>query len=113
VLGSLIAPAASAAASPAPVNVAAKRAVRYARAHGVKAAVAVLDLKTGKFYGAGNYNSVYGSASVAKLFVATKLLLTGQMHGSIARTAYKMITRSDDDAMNALLPLAGGPSVIN
>jgi hypothetical protein len=90
------------------------QAVSYAKSTGVSAAVVVLDDETGKLYSAGNYTSNYGSASVMKLFVATKLLATGQMSNSwIAGKAWSMITRSDDDALNALLPYVGGVGVIN
>jgi hypothetical protein len=89
-------------------------AVAYAESTGVSAAVVVLDDKTGNLYTAGNYTSNYGSASVMKLFVATKLLATGQMSNSwIAGKAWSMITRSDDDALNALLPHVGGVGVVN
>ncbi len=90
------------------------QAVAYAKSTGVSAAVVVLDDKTGKVYSAGSYTSYYGSASVMKLFVATKLLVSGQMSNSwIASKAWSMITRSDDRALLALLPYVGGVSVIN
>ena len=48
-----------------------------------------------------------------KLFVATKLLVTGQLQDpQIASQAWSMITRSDDSALEALLPLVGGVEVI-
>jgi hypothetical protein len=89
----------------------ARRAVAYANARGERAAVAVLDTRTGKFYGAGPYNRQLATESVVKVFIATRLLLTGKMHGSVEKIAYKMITRSDDRSANALYGLAGGDGV--
>jgi hypothetical protein len=99
-------------ALPAPIDHSVAAAVGYARSHGVDAAVAVLDERTGRLYHSGPYRTRFGSASVMKLFIATKLLATGQMHGATARTAYNMITRSDDAAARALLPRVGGTSVV-
>jgi len=90
------------------------QAVTYAQSTGVAAAVAVYDDQTGKLYTAGDYTSYYGSASVMKLFVATKLLATGQLRDpQTATLAWSMITRSDDAALEALLPRVGGVEVIN
>ena len=90
------------------------QAVAYAQSTGVASAVAVYDDKTGKVYTAGDYTSFYGSASVMKLFVATKLLATGQLRDpQTATLAWSMITRSDDAALEALLPRVGGVEVIN
>lgn len=90
------------------------QAVAHAQSTGVAAAIAVYDDRTGKIYAAGDYESYYGSASVMKLFVATKLLVTGQLQDpQIAGQAWSMITRSDDSALEALLPLVGGVEVIN
>ncbi|HEY3629632.1 MAG TPA: hypothetical protein VGL21_01990 [Jatrophihabitantaceae bacterium] len=101
-------------ATPTTIDSRVGQAVSYAKSLGVASAVAVLDDKTGKLYTAGNALTSYGSASVMKLFVATKLLATGKMSNpSIAAKAYSMITRSDDKAVNALLPLVGGTSVVN
>ena len=47
-----------------------------------------------------------------KVFIATRLLLTGQMSGWNSTTAYKMITQSDDASANALYGRTGGDSVI-
>lgn len=90
-----------------------RRAYRYGRDHGVTAAVAVLDTRTGRLYGAGAVRARFGSASVMKLFVATKLLATGRMHGHTATLAYSMITRSDDQALEALLPQVDYTRVID
>jgi len=47
-----------------------------------------------------------------KVFLATNLLLTGQMSGSTAATAQAMISQSDDDAADALYDIAGGDQVV-
>lgn len=88
-------------------------AVSYARAHGYRSSIGVLDTQTGAFTGAGDYNSVYASESVMKVFIATRLLMTGQMSGWNATTAYKMITQSDDASADALYGRTGGDGVIN
>ena len=87
-------------------------AVGYANRHGYRSAIGVLDTQTGAFTGAGDYNSAYASESVMKIFIATRLLLTGQMTGWNETTAYKMITQSDDASANALYGRVGGDSVI-
>jgi hypothetical protein len=87
-------------------------AVGYANQHGYKSAIGVLDTQSGSFSGAGDYNSTYASESVMKVFIATRLLMTGQMSGWNATTAYKMITQSDDASANALYGRTGGDGVI-
>lgn len=90
----------------------AAKAVGYANAHGYRSSIGVLDTQTGTFAGAGDYNSSYASESVMKVFIATRLLMTGQMTGWNSTTAYKMITQSDDASANALYGRTGGDSVI-
>ena len=90
----------------------AANAVGYAHAHGYRSSIGVLDTQTGSFAGAGDYNSSYASESVMKVFIATRLLMTGQMTGWNASTAYKMITQSDDASADALYGRTGGDSVI-
>ncbi|MFL6161372.1 MAG: hypothetical protein ACJ74U_04010 [Jatrophihabitantaceae bacterium] len=109
-LGLAVATATPAAASTA-ANAA--NAVGYAHAHGYRSSIGVLDTQTGSFAGAGDYNSSYASESVMKVFIATRLLMTGQMTGWNATTAYKMITQSDDASANALYGRTGGDGVIN
>jgi hypothetical protein len=90
------------------------QAVAYAGATGVTSAVAVYDDKTDKVYTAGDYTSFYGSASVMKVFVATKLLATEQLQDpQTATLAWSMITRSDDAALAALWPRVGGVQVVD
>jgi len=90
----------------------AANAVSYAGNRGYRSSIAVLDTQTGAFSGAGDYNSAYASESVMKVFIATRLLLTGQMSGWNETTAYKMITQSDDASADALYGRTGGDSVI-
>lgn len=100
-------------AAAATIDIAVGQADAYARDHQVHAAVVVIDRKTGAFYGAGDYDHYYGSASVMKVFVAAKLLATGRMHGTTERLAYRMITKSDNNALEQLLPKVGGTRVVD
>jgi hypothetical protein len=101
-------------AAPATASVAgnAANAVSYANQNGYRSSIGVLDTSNGSFSGAGDYNSAYASESVMKVFIATRLLLTGQMSGWNETTAYKMITQSDDASANALYGRTGGDGVI-
>lgn len=107
----------SAVTAPAPAGASvtsqAVSAVSYANQHGYQSAIGVVDTTTGAFSGAGNYNSTYASESVMKTFIATRLLMTGQMSGWNESTAYKMITQSDDASASALYGRTGGDSLIN
>jgi hypothetical protein len=87
-------------------------AVAYATGKGERSAVAVLDTQTGAYATAGAADTPFNTASVVKVFLATNLLLTGQMSGSTATTAQAMISQSDDDAADALYDLAGGDQVV-
>ncbi len=89
-----------------------KAAVDEATGQGEQAAVAVLDTGTGTYYSAGEADTPFNTASVVKVFIATDLLLTGQMTGGTATTATTMITQSDDDAADALYGLVGGDDVV-
>jgi hypothetical protein len=84
----------------------------YARQHGYTVGIAVLDTKTGRFYGAGRYKGVFASESIVKVFIATRLLVSGKMHGRTRSLAYTMITRSDDGIASALYGRVGGDSLI-
>ena len=106
------APTGAAAAPFTTIDAAVHRAEKYARARHVHAAIAVLDRRTGAFYSAGNVDHFYGAASVMKVFIAARLLDSGQMHGHVERLAYRMITRSDNAAAEALLPYVGGTGVV-
>ena len=91
----------------------AERAAAYAASRGETAAVGVLDTVTGAAYYAGDDTRLMPTESVVKTMIATRLLLTGQMSGSVADTAWKMITQSDDGSANALYGRVGGDSLIN
>lgn len=80
---------------------------------GFRSGVAVLDLTTGEYAGSGEDTAPFPSESVAKVLIATQLLLSGQMTGDTGAAAYRMITASDDDAANALYPRAGGDAVVS
>jgi hypothetical protein len=107
---SLLAGAATASAS---VRTDAQAAARLAIAKGYRTGIAVLDLRTGAYTGAGEDTAEFASESVVKVLIAAELLATGQMHGDVEITAYRMITRSDDNAASALYGLAGGSEVLD
>ncbi len=104
--------ASSTAPAEATVANTAASAVNYAKSHGYRSSIGVLDTQSGAFWGAGDFNSAYASESVMKVFIATRLLLTNQMSGWNETTAYKMITQSDDASANALYGRTGGDGVI-
>lgn len=87
-------------------------AADYATARGYRVGVAVLDTRTGKLWGAGEHASLFASESVVKVFIATRLLLTRQLTGEMADTAFRMIARSDDGSADALYGYAGGDDVL-
>ena len=89
-----------------------QNAAQVAIGQGYRTGVAVLDLKTGAYTGAGDDTGPFASESVAKVLIAIQLLLTGQMTGATASTAYEMITESDDDDADALYGLAGGDELV-
>jgi hypothetical protein len=101
-------------AAPAQAAVAtdAEDAAQVATAAGYRTGVAVLDLETGTYTGAGEDTATFASESVVKVLIATELLLTGKMTGDTETTAYEMITQSDDEDADALYGLAGGDDVV-
>ncbi|MGX7679808.1 hypothetical protein ACSMXN_13035 [Jatrophihabitans sp. DSM 45814] len=90
----------------------AQAAADVATTAGYRTGIAVLDLQTGDYTGAGDDSGEFASESVAKVLIATELLLTGQMTGATESTAYQMITESDDDDADSLYGLAGGDNVL-
>lgn len=106
------APSAPVVAPSCPVGPGLSQALAYASSRGERASLAVYDTATGTYTAAGDADAQYSSASVVKVFIATDLLLTDQMHGDTASTAYQMIAASDDDATDNLYGLVGGDSVI-
>jgi hypothetical protein len=87
-------------------------AVTYASGKGERSAAVVLDTETGGYAAAGAADASFNTASVVKVFLATNLLLTGQMSGTTATAAQAMISQSDDDAADALYDIAGGDQVV-
>jgi hypothetical protein len=75
-------------------------------------AVAVLDTRTGQFYGSAQDETPFPAESLVKVLIAADLLATGRMTGATAQMAYQMITQSDDDDANALWGTVGGPAVV-
>lgn len=104
-----IMPMAPAAALPLDRGI--RAAARYAADHDVRAGLAVVNLTTGALVHAGSTGR-FGSASVVKVLIATRLLLTDQLHGSVARRAYRMIVRSNDRDADVLWPKAGGRNLV-
>ena len=111
-VGVTVAPRTPATAAVPNVQAQVTAAWSAANARGERASVAVLDRVTGQFWGAGDFDSRYASASVVKVAIAVQLLVTGQMSGTVATQAYSMITRSDDDAATALYGRVGGDGVM-
>lgn len=109
---SIAAPVCSAVPAAAATVPDAQQAAQLAAAQGYRTGVAVLDLDTGEYSGAGDDAGLFPSESVAKVLIATELLLTGQMNGATESLARSMITTSDDDAADALYPRAGGDDVL-
>ncbi len=87
-------------------------AADYATARGYRVGLAVLDTRTGKLWGASEHASLFASESVVKVFIATRLLLAGQLTGDTADTAFRMIARSDDGSADALYGYAGGDDLL-
>ena len=77
-------------------------AVAYGHAEGVRVAVAVEDLKTGRTWTGGVAGERFTSASVVKTMIATRALLNNRVHGAVLKQAWSMITRSDNDAASSL-----------
>lgn len=87
-------------------------AASYAHAYGMRAGVAVMDLRTKQIWSAGSDRHMFPSASVVKTMIATRLLISGKMHGAVARKAWTMITRSDNAAAWALYPKVGSDHLL-
>jgi hypothetical protein len=66
-----------------------------------------MNCASGRVYLAGAPHRRFASASVVKTMIATRLLITGQMHGHVATLAREMIERSDNAAAWALYPRVG------
>jgi hypothetical protein len=88
-------------------------AASFAHAQGYQVGIAVLDTKTGHFYGSGDYRGIFASESIVKVFIAARLLVRGEMYGRTKQLAYKMITQSDDGIASSLYGRVGGDSLID
>ncbi len=102
-------------APPAPATL--EQAVADAYAAGApqlsRLAIAVLDLRTRAFSGAGDIDEPYASASVVKVLIAARLLADGRAEDPGVRDLmWKMITVSDDDAGSQLYRLAGSETLV-
>ena len=71
----------TAAAAQATITTDAASAAAMATAAGYRTGIAVLDLQTGAYYGAGQDTASFASESVVKVMIAAELLITGQMTG--------------------------------
>jgi hypothetical protein len=88
-------------------------AVTVGRSRGERVAAAVLDRRTGTFYGAGDVDYGFASASVVKTFIAARLLADGKASDpAISDQMWRMIVASDDKAATALYPLVGREGVV-
>jgi hypothetical protein len=76
---------------------------------GERVAVVVRDRTTGATYVAGDVDAPYASASVVKVFIATRLLVDGLAEDAeVKDQMWRMVTASDDAAATKLYPMAGG-----
>jgi hypothetical protein len=87
--------------------------VAVGRSRGVRVGVAVLDRVTGTFHGGGDVDHRFASASVMKVFIATRLLAEGRADdASVRDQMWRMIVASDDVAARNLYRLVGTESLI-
>lgn len=86
-------------------------AARYGAQRSLRVGIAVADLTTGAITSAGDAGT-FGTASVIKMIVATKMLLDGAMTGDDAAVAREMIIGSNDDDCSLLWGKFGGPDII-
>lgn len=87
-------------------------AAAYGPAHGYHVGIAVYDTWTNRVYGGGHSTGTFASESVVKVMIANRLLVQGRMHGTTAKRAYRMITRSDDAIASAFYGSVGGDGLI-
>ena len=88
-------------------------AAAYAKQAGYHVGIAVLDTRTGKLRGSGDWRGIFASESLIKVFIATRLLVQHRMYGSTERRAWKMITQSDDAIASAFYGSVGGDNLVN
>lgn len=85
----------------------------YASRHHYRAGLAVIDRKTGIYYAAGHYRSVFASESVVKVFIFTGLAIRHHLHGHIRSEATYMVEHSSDRLADRLYGLAGGDRLVH
>jgi hypothetical protein len=84
-------------------------AARIGAQRGERVAVVVHDRRGGATYVAGDVDAPYASASVVKVFIATRLVVEGRAADPGVRDQlWRMVTASDDAAATVLYPMAGG-----
>ena len=86
-------------------------AAQYGERHGLRVGIAVSDLATGAITTAGEAGT-FGTGSVVKVIVATKMLLVGAMTGADADEAYEMVIGSNDDDCNVLWEKYGERDIV-
>jgi hypothetical protein len=87
-------------------------AVAVGRARHLRVAVAVYDRQNQQYFTGGDVDAYYPSASVMKVFIATRLLVGGQADDPDVRARlHRMIALSDDAIASAYYPVAGGAGV--
>jgi hypothetical protein len=97
---------------PSPVVTAVTAAYAVGASRSSRLAVAVLDLQSGRLYSAGDIDASYPSASLVKLFIATRLLAEGRAEQKpVEELMWRMIVCSDDGAASALYYTAGADGV--
>ena len=106
----LVAPKAKAVTRSSAISAAAA----YGPSHGgYHVGIAVYDTWEHRIYGGGDSDGIFASESVVKVMIANRLLVQGRMHGSTARRAWKMITRSDDAIASSFYGSVGGDGLIH
>jgi hypothetical protein len=104
---------AESSAAPSPTALAVENAYAVGAKQMYRIAVAVLDLRTRRFYGAGDVDAWYPAASLVKVFIAARLLVEGRAEAQwVQQLMTRMIVCSDDDAASALYGMAGGDDLM-
>jgi hypothetical protein len=100
-------------AGPSPTDQAVQLAYEVGAKEMYRVAVAVLDLRSKRFYGAGDVDAWYPAASLVKVFIAARLLSEGRADVDwVQELMDRMIVCSDDDAASALYGMAGGDDLM-
>jgi hypothetical protein len=100
-------------AGPSPTTLAVINAHAAGASRLSRLAVAVLDLPSGRLYGAGDIDAWYPAASLVKVFIAARLLVDGQANEPrVQESMRRMIACSDDNIGSWLYDLAGGDGLM-